>query len=105
VHTLANNAADAQGNHAPAPVEVTAGVSGALLEIAVLDRGPGMDAHQRATAGLEPRPGTRGMGIGLFLARRAVERCGGALDFAERAGGGTIARLRIPLATLQIQAP
>lgn len=105
VHTLVNNAADAQGSPGPAPVEVRATVAGSLLEIAVLDRGTGMDAQQRATAGLEPRPGTRGMGIGLFLARRAVERCGGALDFAGRAGGGTIACLRIPLATLQVPAP
>jgi len=37
------------------------------------------------------------MGVGLMLAHAAVEHHGGGLDFLARPGGGTIARVVVPL--------
>ncbi len=100
LHTLVNNAADAHPPGHAEPVTVLACTDGASLVIDVCDRGPGMNAQQRASAGLAPQADGNGMGIGLFLARRALERCGGKLSFAPREGGGTAARMTIPLASL-----
>jgi signal transduction histidine kinase len=65
----------------------------------VLDRGPGVPAAQKKkifemfeTA----RPG--GTGLGLFLARTAVERCGGRIDVFDRPEGGAWFQIRLPLA-------
>jgi two-component system, sensor histidine kinase RegB len=99
LHTLVNNAADAQRDTTAAAVDVRATAAGPDLLIEVADRGIGMSAAQRASAGLAPRTDGAGggMGIGLFLARRALERCGGSLAFSARDGGGTVARMTIPL--------
>lgn len=94
VHTLVNNAADASGE----PVEVQARIEDCALVIDVSDRGPGLPDGLRDTLGSTPckdRP--IGMGIGLYLARNTLQRHGGQLEFSPRAGGGTVARLRIPL--------
>ncbi len=40
----------------------------------------------------------RGMGLGLPLARRIVQRLGGSIDVASQAGQGTVATLYLPLA-------
>jgi signal transduction histidine kinase len=39
-----------------------------------------------------------GLGVGLYLARRIVERHQGTLELARPAGGGTLATIRIPIA-------
>jgi two-component system sensor histidine kinase RegB len=85
--TLLNNAADA----APAGIEMQADWQGDL-RVEVRDRGPGLQA-----AG--DKPG--GWGVGLTLARAALERFGGRLDMAPRAGGGLRVTLNLPLARLQ----
>lgn len=101
LHTLVNNAADAQRKTGTATIEVVATQRDGLLVVEVRDRGTGMSAGQRATVGLAPRttPDTEGtgMGIGLFLARRALDRYGGEIAFEARSGGGTIARMTLPL--------
>lgn len=98
LHTLTNNAADVS----PDAVEVTARLVGGDLVIEVGDRGPGIPEAMRAALGsipLQDRPA--GMGIGLFLAQAAVGRYQGRLLFLARAGGGTLARMCIPLAGIQ----
>jgi two-component system, sensor histidine kinase RegB len=98
VHTMINNAADA----CPDPVEIEAGVSDASLFVEVRDRGPGITEALRGSLGntpLEDRPA--GMGIGLFLARAALERHEGGLSFGVRPGGGTVARMELPLERIQ----
>lgn len=94
LHTLVNNAADAS----PGAVGVRAAREARGLRIEIADRGPGLPPALRETAGNAPwteRPG--GMGIGLYLARHTLQRYGGRLEFHARDGGGTIARLSIPL--------
>lgn len=98
LHTLVNNAADAS----PDAVEVAARLDAGELVLEVGDRGPGIPGELRAalgTAPLEDRPA--GMGIGLYLAQAAVGRYRGRLDFLAREGGGTLARMRIPLARIR----
>ncbi len=70
----------------------------------VLDRGIGVDAEEvprlfargyRSAAAREHR--ADGTGLGLAIARALTERLGGEVTLAPRAGGGTVARLRLPL--------
>ncbi len=67
--------------------------------IDIMDRGPGIPRHERRHVFemfVTNRP--EGTGLGLFLARTAVEKCGGKITALERKGGGTRIRLRFPAA-------
>jgi len=89
-----NNAADA----AAAPVEFSATTGGDALVIDIADRGPGFTPEQKAQAGrvlFSAKPG-RGWGMGLALTHATLERLGGSLTLAERDGGGTRVRIRLP---------
>jgi two-component system sensor histidine kinase CpxA len=78
--------------------------AGDRVLIAVRDRGPGVPESALARLG-EPffRPtvardrDSGGTGIGLAIVRRCVESCGGAVEFANRAGGGFEAIVRLPV--------
>jgi two-component system sensor histidine kinase RegB len=99
-----NNALDASA----ADVEVQARWSVDALAIDVRDRGPGLSAAAAEHAG-EPffttkAPGV-GMGLGLFLARGTVERLGGSLALTNRAAGGALCRVIVPLANLRVGDP
>ncbi len=92
--TLFNNAADA----APECIEVEFDCSATTLEVRVLDRGPGLGA-ETATGGGK----IGGWGVGLQLAQAALARLRGELEFRPRAGGGTVAVLRVPIDSLSAQ--
>ena len=80
-------------------VTVTLGLHDALLAIEVLDRGPGIPAPQRQSVFdmfVTGRP--EGTGLGLFLARTAVRRCGGDIEALARDGGGARLRITLPAA-------
>lgn len=82
-------------------VEVRVRVEQHRLVLEVVDDGPGLAPEVLARLG-EPFFTTRapgqGMGLGVFLARTLATQLGGALDYEAAAGGGTIARLTLPLA-------
>jgi len=86
--TLLNNAADAS----PANIEMRASWSDEKLSITVLDHGPGLQPDAR-------KPG--GWGVGLTLARAALERFDGHLDIQPRASGGLAVGIRIPMEKLK----
>lgn len=72
--------------------------NGTAAEIVVSDNGGGMDTAQ-LKAIFRPFYTTkpRGLGLGLPLARRIVERVGGGIDVDSRPGQGTQVRVRLPL--------
>ncbi|MEE3626510.1 HAMP domain-containing sensor histidine kinase [Nitrospirillum sp. BR 11752] len=93
-------------SHPNQGVQVTSRAAGDRLEIAVTDRGIGMDPDQldqlyRREA-QDSRPGTLGevgTGLGLTLVRDLVARHGGVLAIDSRPGVGTTVSFTVPLAT------
>jgi two-component system sensor histidine kinase KdpD len=84
------------------PIDVTARAVGANLEIQIADRGVGIppddltrvfDKFYRVQ-----RPGeVNGTGLGLAICKGIVEAHGGAIKAENRAGGGTVIQLTLPL--------
>ncbi len=76
---------------------------GDALSIRIADDGPGIPETDMETV-FEPfrrletsrNRGTGGSGLGLTIARRAVEQHGGTLVLANRPGGGLLATVRLP---------
>lgn len=68
-----------------------------MVRIDVTDSGMGMDGEGLARA-FEPSFSTKmtGTGLGLPIARRNVELCGGMITIASEAGTGTIVTVRLP---------
>lgn len=86
------------------PVEVAVAADGSDVRIAVLDRGPGLEAKDvellfRPFAQLADGARRRGsLGLGLFVARGLAESVGGSLAYADRVGGGARFEVRLPSA-------
>ncbi len=96
VHNLVSNAT----KFSPAGTAIEVEVDGGTIE--VRDRGVGIPAGERdrvfdrfyrATAA-RSQPGS---GLGLSIVRQIAEMHGGTIELLERDGGGTVARLRLPL--------
>jgi signal transduction histidine kinase len=90
----------------PASVDVTAGADADTVYIRVLDRGVGISpaeaerAFERFWRGPRRAGGgdsdaRSGVGLGLYLVRRLVERQNGWVSLRPRDGGGTIAEVRL----------
>ncbi|MDD4101959.1 MAG: HAMP domain-containing sensor histidine kinase [Kiritimatiellae bacterium] len=65
----------------------------------ILDRGPGIPPDKRESVFemfTTARP--EGTGLGLFLARTAIRRCGGDIRALGREGGGADIRINLPIA-------
>jgi two-component system, OmpR family, osmolarity sensor histidine kinase EnvZ len=89
------------------PVEVTTGVVDGRLRLEVTDRGPGIPPDEvarlkqpftRASASRTNAEGVAGAGLGLAIVDRIARMHGGSFDLLPREGGGTVARVAIPLA-------
>ena len=87
------------------PISVSIGETDGWVEILVHDAGIGIeldDAHRVFAPferGVNAREaGIRGLGLGLFLARKALAQTGGRLTFTPRATAGTTFELRLPRA-------
>ena len=92
---LLDNAADAS----PHAVEMEYACHPGRLRILVQDRGPGIPADLKDMLG-KPFFTTKrekGMGIGLLLAKTVIDRAGGSLTLANRAGSGACAEVILPL--------
>lgn len=84
-------------------IAVTTEISGNELELRIEDRGPGVAPSQRKLIFERyhrVRTGTvhntKGLGLGLTIAREVVEQSGGSIDCEPREGGGTRFRVRVP---------
>ena len=92
---LVRNAADAVDG-TDGTVTVTWSVYDRVLELAVLDDGPGIaDTANLFVPFYTTKPG--GSGIGLALSRRIAEAHGGRISLENRPQGGCVATLRLPL--------
>jgi signal transduction histidine kinase len=93
---LVRNAVEA----APAgtAVEIAARMGDVEAAIEVADRGPGLSPEARDRL-FRPFFTTKegGTGLGLALAKKVADAHGGALALDEREGGGTVARLVLPV--------
>lgn len=69
------------------------------VEVSVWDRGRGIDEAKKATL-FQPFVSTSkdGLGIGLAVCRRIVERYGGTIWAEDRKGGGAVVRFTLPFA-------
>ena len=72
---------------------------GEWVEIAISDSGPGVSESERELIFL-PFVSTKmdGLGLGLAIVRRIVEAHGGSVSCHDRAGGGAVFTVRLPLA-------
>ena len=80
-------------------LDVTLKADGAQAIVNVIDRGPGVPKAERKRIFdmfVSTRPG--GTGLGLFLARTALARCGGTLELIDPPDGGSCFRITLPLA-------
>ena len=89
------------------PVEISTYVAGGRCVLDVADRGPGIPPAEverlkqpftRASAARSNADGVAGAGLGLAIVDRIARLHGGDFDLLPRDGGGTVARVRIPLA-------
>ena len=99
VANLLENASDASPEEAP--IELRCLERDARAHLEVLDRGSGVPIDL-ADKIMAPRFTTKskGHGLGLPLARRLAAEIGGELGFRERAGGGTVFWVELPLSSV-----
>jgi len=88
------------------PVEVSTARAGGDVWLDVADRGAGIPTDQverlkqpftRASAARAREDGAAGAGLGLAIVDRIARIHGGSFDLSPREGGGTVARVALPL--------
>ena len=94
--SLLSNAIEALERDGRIEVRAESDAAHARVTLSVSDSGPGMTTAQLRRAG-KPFHTTkaRGLGVGLALARRVIERFGGRLEIASDPGRGTIVKLHL----------
>jgi two-component system osmolarity sensor histidine kinase EnvZ len=86
------------------PIDIEYRIADSLVEICVLDRGPGIPEDEREAVfrpfyRLEPSrsSSTGGSGLGLAIVRQIATANGWTVELRQREGGGTAACVRLPL--------
>jgi two-component system NtrC family sensor kinase len=96
---LVKNAFDAMPRGGTLTISTRAAKSDVVIEVE--DTGSGIPESIRARI-FEPffstKPIHQGSGLGLVIAKEAVERSGGLLEFSSQPGVGTTFRIRVPSA-------
>ncbi|MFN8232661.1 MAG: ATP-binding protein [Actinomycetota bacterium] len=101
VHQLVQNAA--KFSPPDAPIDVTASREEGWIVVEIADRGPGIGPAEHdavfdrfTTWRPEGYSSAPGSGLGLFITRGIVTRHKGTVMPADRQGGGTMLRIRLP---------
>jgi two-component system osmolarity sensor histidine kinase EnvZ len=100
---MVGNLVDNALHHGAPPVEIAARVADRSLVLEVADRGPGIEPEQvdylkrPFTRGNPARGGVPGAGLGLAIVERIARLHGGTVDLLPRTGGGTTARVVLPI--------
>lgn len=94
---LIRNAAEAMADSPRRELSITTGRAAGMVEISIVDTGPGLPASVRARL-FQPFVTTKptGLGVGLSVCRAIVEAHGGELRAEDANGGGAIFRLTVP---------
>ena len=105
IRNVLDNAAHATLANGGRRIDVSIKVVGARLELAVTDRGAGLDPAVRDDIGLKAvSTKEHGLGIGMLLSRAALQRFGARLELNEAPLGGVEARIELPLDELLADA-
>jgi two-component system, NtrC family, sensor histidine kinase HydH len=93
VNSLIANAIEAIQGDGPrenATVSISAAAEGKRVQVTIADNGPGMSAEQRQRA-FKPffTTKSKGLGVGLPLAKRIIERFAGSISISSEPGMGT----------------
>jgi signal transduction histidine kinase len=97
--------------HPPPIIEVQAGADAHTVYFRVLDRGVGISpthverAFDRFWRGGQGGDSRSGVGLGLYLVRRLVERQNGWVSLRARDGGGAVAEVRLSRADGPLRRP
>lgn len=103
IRRLVTNLLDNAYRYAGTGVMLAIRPTNAAIEVAVLDRGPGIPPDQverlkQPFQRLETaRSNTGGSGLGLAIVERIARMHGGRFDLLPREGGGLVARVTLPL--------
>ncbi|HTP48949.1 MAG TPA: ATP-binding protein [Casimicrobiaceae bacterium] len=111
ISRLVANLIDNALRHGAPPVEVEARLESGSVVIEVRDRGPGIPPEQvdrlkRPFARGNPaRSGIPGAGLGLAIVERIARLHSGTLELVPRPGGGTVARVTLPVPAQRAKLP
>ncbi|HEY1015492.1 MAG TPA: DUF4118 domain-containing protein [Herpetosiphonaceae bacterium] len=84
-----------------APIAISAAAANGWLLTEIADRGPGVPPEERGRVFekfYRLPGGAEGLGIGLAICKGLAEANGGSVELLDGPGGGTVARLLLPLA-------
>ena len=107
ISRLVSNLLDNALAYGAPPVEVATSIADGNVVLDVTDRGPGIDPGEverlkqpftRASEARARTDGAAGAGLGLAIVERITRMHGGQFDLLPRDGGGTLARVTLPVA-------
>lgn len=87
---ILDNAADASLANQQPQLDIQLQLIAGKFQMQIRDFGAGLTAEQLKELGLEPQPGTTGLGLGQFLANASIERLGGKMSRRNCTDGGTL---------------
>ena len=90
----------------PRWIALDAGIEDDNLVLRISDRGPGFEAAMLERLGkpYQSSKGAPGRGLGLFLSVNVARALGGTLRASNRAGGGALVSIALPLQALSLDA-